>query len=217
MRRVAFSSSSLRDLLEERLGVLVAGPEALEVQHAGAAEAADLDGGGRRDDAVHGAGEQGQLEVEALDLPGDVDVLGVAGAPARHDGDVVEPVGPPSGLAQPDLELCHGSMVVTGTAAGRVSCRDQGVPRRPFSIWVATALFISKTAPAPASRTRFTTRSLVTFGQGVEGVDHGRAGGVGDLVAEGGQALHDLALGHRGGRRRGDDAQRVLGQLGRRA
>ena len=37
----------LGDLLEERLGVLVAGPEALEVEHADAAEPADLDRGGR--------------------------------------------------------------------------------------------------------------------------------------------------------------------------
>ena len=44
----------LGDLLEQRLGVLVAGPQALEVEHADAAEPADLDGGGRADDAVHG-------------------------------------------------------------------------------------------------------------------------------------------------------------------
>ena len=48
----------------------------------------------RRDHTVHGGAHQGQLEAEGVDLPRDVDVLGIAGAPARHDGDVVEPVGP---------------------------------------------------------------------------------------------------------------------------
>ena len=40
------------DLLEHRLGVGVAGPEPLEVEHAEAAEAAQLGGGGRGHDAV---------------------------------------------------------------------------------------------------------------------------------------------------------------------
>ena len=48
-----------------------------------------------------------QLEAEGVDLPGDVDVLGVAGAPAGDDGDVVEPVGPAARLAHPDLDLSH--------------------------------------------------------------------------------------------------------------
>ena len=52
---------------------------------------------------------QRQLEAEGVDLPGDVDVLGVAGAPARDDGDVVEPVGPPARLADADLDLSHCS------------------------------------------------------------------------------------------------------------
>ena len=97
----------LGDLVEQRLGILVAGPEALEVEHADAAEPADLDRRRRADDAVHGRGHERQLEAEGVDLPGDVDVLGVAGAPARHDGDVVEPVRPPPGLADADLDLSH--------------------------------------------------------------------------------------------------------------
>ena len=60
---MALSVSSVGDLLEQRLGILVAGPQALEVEDADAAEAADLDGGGRADDAVHGRGHQRQVEA----------------------------------------------------------------------------------------------------------------------------------------------------------
>ena len=84
----------LADLVEERGRVLVAGPEALEVEHAEAAQAPELDGRGRAHHPVHGRAQQRQLEAVGVDLPGDVDVLGVPGAPAGDDGDVVEPVGP---------------------------------------------------------------------------------------------------------------------------
>ena len=74
----------LGDLLEERLGVLVAGPEAFEVEHA------ERRRGGRSrwrwpGETTPSMAEamSGQLEAEGVDLPGDVDVLGVAGAPAR--------------------------------------------------------------------------------------------------------------------------------------
>jgi hypothetical protein len=95
------------DLGEHAVGVLEAGPEALEVEYADAAEAADGDGRGGADDAVHGGGHEGQVETVGIDLPGDVDVLGVACAAARHDGDVVEAVRPTTALAQPDLDLRH--------------------------------------------------------------------------------------------------------------
>ncbi len=104
----------LGDLVEQRVGVLVAGPEALEVEHADATEAPDLDGGGRADHAVHGRGHERELEAVGVDLPADVDVLGVPGPPARHDGDVVEPVGPTSRLPEPDLDLCHVSSPAFG-------------------------------------------------------------------------------------------------------
>ena len=46
-----------------------------------------------------------QLEAVGVDLPGDVDVLGVPGPPARDDGDVVEPVGLTSRLEDADLDF----------------------------------------------------------------------------------------------------------------
>ena len=105
MRRVAFSGASVGDLLEDRLGILVAGPEPFEVQARETAEPADLDRGRGRDDAVHRGGHHRQLELERVELPGDVDVLGIAVRRLGHDRDVVEPVGPPSGLADPDLDF----------------------------------------------------------------------------------------------------------------
>ena len=95
----------LRDLLELALGSLVAGEDALEVEHAEAAELAELDRDLRRDDAVHRGGEQRQLEQVRAELPADVHVLRVARPPGRHDRDVVEPVCLPRLLAPADLDL----------------------------------------------------------------------------------------------------------------
>ena len=94
-----------RDPLELLVGILVARPDALEVEHAQPAEAAEDDGRLGRDDAVHGRGQERQLEQVRAEPPGDVDVLGVARAPAGHDRDVVEPVCTAGLLAPPDLNL----------------------------------------------------------------------------------------------------------------
>ncbi|MGX1505498.1 UNVERIFIED_CONTAM: hypothetical protein RKD43_004123 [Streptomyces graminofaciens] len=97
----------LRDLVEQRLRVVVAGPQALEVQDAQAAHLADADGGLRGDHGVHRSGQEGQLEAVGVDLPGDRDLLRVPRAPARYDGDVIERVRPAAALAAPDLDLSH--------------------------------------------------------------------------------------------------------------
>ena len=78
------------DLAELRLGVLVAAPDALEVEHPETTEAAELGRGRRADDAVHRRGEQRQLEAVGPQGPGDVDVVGVARASRGHDRDLVE-------------------------------------------------------------------------------------------------------------------------------
>ena len=95
------------DLREQRLGVLVAGPQALEVQHPQPAGLAQRDGGRRRHHRVHRRGQHGQLEAVGVDLPGDADLLGVARAARRHDRDVVEGVGPAGALGAADLDLLH--------------------------------------------------------------------------------------------------------------
>ena len=111
------------DPLELRLGVLVAGEDALEVEHGEAAEAADDRGGLGRDDAVHRRGEHRQLELVGAELPGDVDVVGVARAPRGDDRDVVEAVGPTSLLAASDLDLHQRILAV---AADEKTPRSRG-------------------------------------------------------------------------------------------
>jgi hypothetical protein len=99
------------DLVEQRRGVVVARPEALEVEHAETAEPADRDRGLRRHDRVHRGRQHRQLQAVGVDLPGDRHLLRVAGAPARHDRDVVERVGPAAALAAADLHLVvHGRL-----------------------------------------------------------------------------------------------------------
>ena len=102
------------DLFEHRLGIFVARPDAFEVEAREPAETTDLDRGRRRDDAVHRGRHHRQLELVRVDLPRDVDVLGIACAAARHDRDVVEPVRPAPRLSDPDLNF-HGASAVVAT------------------------------------------------------------------------------------------------------
>ncbi len=97
-----------RDPLQLRVGVLVAGPDPLEVQDREAAQLAD---GARRlgrDDAVHRRRQQRQLEPVRPERPRHVDVVGVARAPRRHDRDVVESIGASRLLASADLNFHDG-------------------------------------------------------------------------------------------------------------
>ena len=91
------------DFGEQRLWVVEPGPETLEVEHGQAAEAANLDRGRGRDDAVHGRNHQRQLEPVGVDLPGDRHLFRVPGATGRHDADLVERVGAAAALPAPDL------------------------------------------------------------------------------------------------------------------
>ena len=59
----------LNNLVEQRLRVLVAGPQALEVQHAQAAQLAQCDGGRRGHDRVHGRTNDGGVKLEGINLP----------------------------------------------------------------------------------------------------------------------------------------------------
>ncbi len=52
-------------------------------------------------------GHEREVEAVGVDLPADVDVLGIAGSSARDDRDVVEPVGPASRFEDADLDLSH--------------------------------------------------------------------------------------------------------------
>ena len=91
------------DPLELLLSVLITREDALEVEHGEPPEAADRAGGGGRDDPVHRAGQQRQLEAVVAELPADVDVVRIARAAGGHDCDVVKPVCAPRLLATADL------------------------------------------------------------------------------------------------------------------
>ncbi len=145
----------LRDLLEERLGVLVAGPQTLEVEDADAAELAQADRGGRAHHRVHRCGEHRGVDVVRVDLPADRDVLRVACAPGGHDGDVVEGVGPPPPLAPADLDLVAHRRQVTRRS---IDCCPWSVtPTRPAvrsSRGRAPAPPASRSSPVPVRRHR---------------------------------------------------------------
>jgi hypothetical protein len=94
-----------RYLLEDRLRVLVAGLQALQVQHREPAELSDDDRRAGVYGGVQGARQTREVQVQVPEAPGDVYVLRVPGPPARHYGDLVEPVGPPRRLSLPDLNV----------------------------------------------------------------------------------------------------------------
>jgi hypothetical protein len=93
------------DLLVDGLRILVAGPQALEVQTREAAELPDSDRGCRRHAGVHRRRHHRQPERVGVDLPGDVDVVGISRSPGRDDRHLVEPVRAPGHLPLADLDL----------------------------------------------------------------------------------------------------------------
>ena len=107
---VATSLGCCGDALELARGVVVARPDALEVEDGEPAEVAEDAGGLGRDDAVHGGSEQRQVEAVRTEGPGDVDVIGIARAPARHYRDVIEAICAAALLAASDLNF-HGGIL----------------------------------------------------------------------------------------------------------
>ena len=150
IRGVALSSSSSRISSNSGVGVLVAGPQPLEVEHTGAAETAELDRRRGAHDPVHRRAEERQLEAERVELPGDVDVLGVARPPARDDRDVVEAVGLPTRLVDPDLDLCHGAL--------RFAVRSPARPRRSPNLPARCVATSAVSAAAPTTRLHSSVR-----------------------------------------------------------
>src|SRR5699024_1820210 len=116
-------------------GILVAGPQALEVEHAEAAEPTELDRGLGRHQGVHGGGEDRDVEVVRVHLPGGGDVLRVPGAAGGDHRHVVQAVAAPSPLVAADLDLAHhtGESTVGADrpgprgAGGRVAGREGSV------------------------------------------------------------------------------------------
>ena len=74
-------------------GVLVAGLQALEVEHGEAAGLREGGGEGRVDDGVHRRGEDRDREGVLAERQGGLNEIGVGGDGAGDDGDVVESPG----------------------------------------------------------------------------------------------------------------------------
>ena len=104
----------LRDAGEHVLGVLVAGEDALEVEHGEAAEAArcSIAVSGETTPSIADA-EQGKLEPVGTQRPRDVHVIGVPRSAGRDDRNVVESVGATRLLASADLYF-HGGILGVG-------------------------------------------------------------------------------------------------------
>ena len=154
----------LRDALELGVGVLEARPDALEVQDGQAAELADDPRRLGRDDAVHRRGEQRELEAVVAELPGDVDVVGVARAPRGHDRDVVEAIGAAGLLPAADLDL-HQCILGSGADGRRTSsvaperARDRPVANGPApAAAYGTSAGSSRRCTTVSDRSRSTSR-----------------------------------------------------------
>jgi len=91
------------DAPDDRGRVLVAGLDAVEVQHGQAAEPAHRHGERDVDDAVHRRAPEGDGKLQPAQAERDVDLVGVDGHPARHQRDLVEPVRTSS--PSPDADL----------------------------------------------------------------------------------------------------------------
>ena len=97
--------AQVSDLIKNRGGILVAGPQSVQIQDADATEATKSDRGFRAHHRVHGGGHQGNVDVVGVDLPADVNVLGVARAPGGHERYIVQCVGAPTALAASDFDF----------------------------------------------------------------------------------------------------------------
>ncbi|MPM36133.1 hypothetical protein SDC9_82728 [bioreactor metagenome] len=78
------------ELLQQRSRVVVAGPDALEIEHPETTEPAHLDRGLRRHDGVHRRSDEREVEAHRVDLPGEVHLLDTTRTPLGNDRDVVQ-------------------------------------------------------------------------------------------------------------------------------
>src|SRR4051794_36483299 len=119
----------VRDALELVVGVLVATPDALEVQDSQSAGLADDARHLRRDDAVHRRRKQRQLEAVRTEGPRDVDVVGVPSTTGRDYRDVVEAVCATALLATTDLNFHGGNLTFGGGRESDLSSAFRASPR----------------------------------------------------------------------------------------
>ena len=88
-------------------GVVIPGPQTLEVQDTKSAQFTQCNGAGRGHHRVHRCGNYGAAEGERINFPLHRDVFGVAGAPAWHDRNIVKRVRPNGTLRESNFNLIH--------------------------------------------------------------------------------------------------------------
>ena len=151
------------DLLEQRDRVLVAGPQALEVEHPEAAEPADQHRRVRAHHPVHRGGHERQLEPVRVDLPRDVHVLRVAGPSARDDRDVVEAVGAPDRTCRcrSRFQPCGRLLVARLIVVLHPTARRPPAPSRPGVADLAPSGVRHRTRPQTSSTARSSSTSTL--------------------------------------------------------
>src|SRR4029434_10069572 len=97
------------------VGILIAREDTLEIQDGEAAVLTHLDGEARADHAVHGGGDDRDLEAMAAEVPGNVDLAGIDGQRSGDQRDVIETVRRPR-LPPPSHPHPH-AVVLPSTAA----------------------------------------------------------------------------------------------------
>ena len=95
---------------QDRLGVVVTGPQALKVEHAERAELAHRNRRARAGDRIHRCANHRDVEFVGVHLPRGRHILWVARTARRHNRDVVEPVCDAAFFSEADFNfLRHGS------------------------------------------------------------------------------------------------------------
>ncbi len=117
------------DLGEQRRRVVVARPQALEVENAEPTETTQSNRRLRGAHRIHRRSEDGDVEVVGVDLPRHRHLFRVTGAARGDDGDLVEAVDPAPPLAASDLDLGH-RQTLPGRHTCPVAVLGPGMPRR---------------------------------------------------------------------------------------
>ena len=93
------------DLVKQRLRIVVAGPQAFEVEHAKRAHLAHGDGGGRAGHRIHRSADNRHVEFISVNLPRGGHILRIASTAGGNNGNVVQRVCQTALLAQTDFNF----------------------------------------------------------------------------------------------------------------
>ena len=149
------SSGAVGDPLEDRVGIVVAGLDALEVQDREPAEAGQLAGQPGIDDRVHRRGEDRDREVDAAERLGEVDVGRLDGVGAGRERDVLEAVGRADRV---DLRVEDAPLGrVAGSGMCVVAVRSITWPSCAASRWAACCRESTSDARPPDGRVTAST------------------------------------------------------------